>query len=191
MLAEEPISTGIFRGYALNAASVLVLGAMCFKNLTSGVMKKNKLSLAFVIFLSTGAAADDGGMVRCRGLTDAAARLACYDALPLPSVAVKSAPASVAVSPIAPQTPAQFGLESKAYKTELDSVQSRIVGRFEGWNAGSRIKLENGQVWQISDDTSRFLDLNNPKIVVRRGVLGAFYLEIEGTNHSPKVRRLQ
>ncbi len=154
-------------------------------------MRKNNLVFAFVIFFSAAVWADDGGMLRCRGLTDAATRLACYDALPLPSVAAKSLPAMAAVSPIAPQTPAQFGLESKAYKTELDSVESRIVGRFEGWSAGSRIKLENGQVWQINDDTSRFLDLNNPKIVVRRGVLGAFYLEIDGTNHSPKVRRVQ
>ncbi len=127
-------------------------------------------------------------MLRCRGLTDATARLACYDALPLPSVAVKAAPT---VAAIAPQTPAQFGLESKAYKSELDLIESRIVGRFEGWGAGSRIRLENGQVWQVSDDTSRYLDMNNPRIVVRRGALGAFYLEIDGTNHSPKVKRVQ
>jgi hypothetical protein len=154
-------------------------------------MRKNNLVLLFMICLGTAALADDGGMLRCRGLTDAAARLACYDALPLPSVAAKSAPAVNAVSPAAPQTPAQFGLESKAYKSELDLIESRIVGRFEGWSAGSRIKLANGQVWQVSDDTSRNLDMNNPKIVVRRGVLGAFYLEIEGTNHSPKVKRVQ
>ena len=151
-------------------------------------MKKNKLVLLFIIFFSAAASADDGGMLRCRGLTDASARLACYDALPLPSVAAKSAPA---VAAILPQTPAQFGLESKAYKAGLDSIESRIVGRFEGWNASSRIKFENGQVWQVSDDSSRFLDLNNPRIVVRRGALGAFYLEIDGTNHSPKVKRVQ
>jgi hypothetical protein len=151
-------------------------------------MRKNSIVLLFMTCFSAAALADDGGMLRCRGLTDAAARLACYDALPLPSVVAKSAPA---VAAIAPQTPAQFGLESKAYKSELDLIESRIVGRFEGWSAGSRIKLANGQVWQVSDDTSRYLDMNNPKVVVRRGVLGAFYLEIEGTNHSPKVKRVQ
>ena len=151
-------------------------------------MKKNNIVLLFMIFFSAAALADDGGMLRCRGLTDASARLVCYDALPLPSVAAKSAPA---VAAILPQTPAQFGLESKAYKAGLDSIESRIAGRFEGWNASSRIKFENGQVWQVSDDSSRFLDLNNPRIVVRRGALGAFYLEIDGTNHSPKVKRVQ
>lgn len=151
-------------------------------------MRKINAVLLPMIFFSAAALADDGAMFRCRGLAEAAARLACYDALPLPSVAVKAAPA---VAAIAPQTPAQFGLESKTAKTELGAIESRIVGRFEGWSAGSRIKFENGQVWQVSDDSSRYLDLNNPKIVVRRGALGVFYLEIDGTNHSPKVRRLQ
>lgn len=154
-------------------------------------MKKSGVILMFLMSLSVAALADDSAMLRCRGLTDATARLPCYDALPLPSVTAKSAPAVATVSPVAPQTPAQFGLERKAYKSELDLIESRIVGRFEGWSAGSRIKLENGQVWQVSDDTSRYLDLNNPKIVVRRGVLGVFYLEIDGTNHSPKIKRLQ
>lgn len=155
-------------------------------------MKKSDVILIFMMSFSATALADDGGFLRCRGLTDAAARLACYDALPLPSVAaIAVPPVAAAVSPVAPQTPAQFGLESKTYKAGLDSIESRIVGRFEGWNASSRIKLENGQVWQVSDDSSRFLDLNNPRIVVRRGALGAFYLEIDGTNHSPKVKRLQ
>lgn len=152
------------------------------------MMKKAGVILIFLMLFSAAASADDGGMLRCRGLTEAAARLACYDALPLPSVASKSTPA---IATIAPQTPAQFGLESKAYKSELDLIESRIVGRFEGWSAGSRIKLDNGQVWQVGDNTSRYLDMNNPKVVVRRGVLGAFYLEIEGTNHSPKVKRVQ
>ena len=151
-------------------------------------MRKSNIVLLFMICFSAAALADDGGMLRCRGLADAVARLACYDALPLPSVAAKT---TLSPGVIAPQTPVQFGLESKAYKTELDLIESRIVGKFEGWNAGSRIKLENGQVWQVSDDTSRFMDFNNPKVVVRRGALGVFYLEIDGTNHSPKVKRVQ
>ena len=154
-------------------------------------MKKSGVILMFLMSLSASALADDSAMLRCRGLTENTARLACYDALPLPSVAAKSAPAVATASPVAPQTPAQFGLESKAYKAGLDLIESRIAGRFEGWNAGLRIKLENGHVWQVSDDSSRYLDLNNPRIVVRRGALGAFYLEIDGTNHSPKVKRLQ
>jgi hypothetical protein len=155
-------------------------------------MKKIMKLLSVVFILPTLVWAQDASMLRCRAITEATARLACYDAVELPStIANGSAQKSAAALPTPPQTPAQFGLERQAYKTELDSVESRIVGRFEGWSAGSRIKLENGQVWQISDDTSRFLDANNPKVVVRRGALGAFYLEIEGTNHSPKVRRVQ
>jgi hypothetical protein len=164
------------------------LGHRDKQNRLDEMMKKNAAVFSFFMLVCGLALADDGGLLRCRALTEAAARLACYDALPLPQVAAKSTPAAPV---IAPQTPAQFGLESKAAKTELGAIESRIVGRFEGWSAGSRIKFENGQVWQVSDDSSRYLDLNNPKIVVRRGALGAFYLEIDGTNHSPKVKRLQ
>ena len=38
---------------------------------------------------------------------------------------------------------------------------------------------------------SRYLTLNDPKVRIRRGALGAFYLEFEKVNHSPRVRRVQ
>jgi hypothetical protein len=46
-------------------------------------------------------------------------------------------------------------------------------------------------VWRIADDSKGALWVENPKVRVRRGALGAFYLEIEGTNRSPRVQRLQ
>ena len=33
--------------------------------------------------------------------------------------------------------------------------------------------------------------LKDPKVRVRRGALGTFVLEIEGTNNAPKVRRVE
>jgi len=46
-------------------------------------------------------------------------------------------------------------------------------------------------VWQISGGSPRAHDIDNPKVTIRRGTLGAFYLKIEGTNSSPRVKRLQ
>lgn len=89
------------------------------------------------------------------------------------------------------QTPDQFGMERQGFKRELEAIDSHIDGRFDGWGPKDKIQLANGQIWQISDDSRRVLDFMNPKIRVRRGALGAFYLEIEGTNHSPRVRRVQ
>jgi len=129
--------------------------------------------------------ATDDSLRRCRLLSDANARLACYDAIALPAPGSARAPAP------AKETPAQFGLVGTQRQVSLDAVESRIPGNFEGWNARSRIALENGQVWQIDDDSRAILELRNPKARVRKGALGAFYLEIEGTNRSPRVKRVQ
>lgn len=135
-----------------------------------------------LLLISTSVLADDAGFSRCRGLSDATARLACYDALPVGEVKAQAAPR---------QTPEQFGLDQKGYKSELESIESHIPGHFEGWEPRTRIRLANGQIWQISDDSRRILEFRDPKVSVRRGALGAFYLEIEGTNISPRVKRLQ
>ena len=129
--------------------------------------------------------ATDDTLRRCRLLSDANARLACYDAIALP------APGSARTPAPAKETPAQFGLVGTQRQVSLDAVESRIPGNFEGWNARSRITLENGQVWQIDDDSRAILELKNPKARVRKGALGAFYLEVEGTNRSPRVKRVQ
>lgn len=135
------------------------------------------------------AVAQDSALQRCRALTEAAPRLACYDAIPLPA-AGSAAAANPAAAPR--QTPQQFGLEvQQAAKTQLDAIETTISGRFYGWGPGERIELANGQVWQISDDSRGVLDVLNPKVRVRRGALGAFFLEFEGSNRSPKVRRVQ
>ena len=129
--------------------------------------------------------ATEDDLRRCRALTDGTARLACYDAIALPAPGSARAPAP------AKETPAQFGLVGTQRQVSLDAVESRIPGNFEGWNARSRITLENGQVWQIDDDSRAILELKNPKARVRKGALGAFYLEVDGTNRSPRVKRVQ
>ena len=74
---------------------------------------------------------------------------------------------------------------------ELAAIESHIPGVFEGWRPNERIRLANGQVWQIADDSKSLIQRQSPKVTVRRGALGAFYLDIEGDNSSPRVRRVQ
>jgi len=138
----------------------------------------------FLLLLISGAAlADDAALLRCRDIADASKRLACYDAVPVGAArAVQSQPQP---------SPEQFGIERRTSKTELDAIESHIPGHFEGWDARTRIKLANGQVWQIADDSSRYLYVDNPKVTIRRGALGAFYLDVEGSRGSVRVRRVQ
>ena len=153
------------------------------------------------LLVSAPAWADDAGLKRCRGMADATARLACYDALPLGG---EAAPASARTSPVPVPPPAapaapparalegRFGLEYQAAAAaQLDSIQSQIPGLFEGWRPNERIRLANGQVWQVADESTSLLQRRDPKVTVRRGALGAFYLDIDGDNRSPRVRRVQ
>ena len=145
------------------------------------------VTLVALTLMPAAALAAGDALRRCRALTDSVARLSCYDAIPLGAATANAA------RPSAPpkETPAQFGLTGTQRQVSLDAVESRIAGNFEGWSARSRIRLENGQVWQIDDDSRAMLDLKNPKARVRRGALGAFYLEVEGTNRSPRVKRVE
>jgi len=161
-------------------------------------------ALVLLLLVSGAALADDADLLRCRSIKDPAARLSCYDALVVPASGAKAAaPAPTrgtpAGQPAAPapgqapavQTPQQFGLEYKSQPAALESIESTIPGRFDGWGPNANIRLANGQVWQVIDDSSGVHWIENPKVRIRRGALGAFYLEIEGTNRSPRVRRLQ
>jgi len=144
--------------------------------------------------------ADDSGLLRCRGLSDPAARLACYDALvpasapPPSSRAQAPAPAPTSTPVPAPKPGVQserFGLQTPPAET-VQAVDSHIVGEFRGWESGGRIKLANGQVWEVADGSRGALaPVVDPKVRIRRGVLGSFYLEIEGLNRSPRVKRVE
>jgi len=135
----------------------------------------------------------------CRAITDTTKRLACYDALPLPAAnapAAAPAGAAPATTAAAPATtapdPAKFGLEAKAARSSsVDSIDSTIDGKFDGWGPKDRIKLTNGQVWQITDDSTAVMNVTNPKVTVRRGTLGAFYLEFEKSNRTARVKRVE
>ena len=154
-------------------------------------------------------AVDDAAVQRCRVMTDNAQRLACYDGLPIaapstPRAPVAPAPASTPAKPApaaaapaaapaaaSPSLLSRFGFENRAQPDELPTVETHIPGRFEGWGPKSAIALANGQVWQVIDDSARTAYKDNPKVTVRRGSLGSFFLDIEGVNPSPRVRRIQ
>jgi hypothetical protein len=166
--------------------------------------------------------ADDEALRRCRGLADAGARLACYDALPLAAAVTRAAtpqaPAAAAVPAVPappartmaaiaplPDTPAPprpaplaadpaaaaaaFGLDRA--RTELAELASTIPGTFEGWGPRTRIRLANGQVWQVSDDSVGEYYLNSPRVTIRRAPLGGYVMEIEGARRMAKVRRVE
>ncbi len=148
------------------------------------------------------AAVDDGALRQCRALADVAARVACYDAIPLgqPAAAVPAAQraAEQAAQQAARQADARqraidsFGIPGGVRKeTRVDSYDTHIAGRFDGWEGGQVIRLANGQAWRVVDGSVDTLDLKDPKVTVRGGLSGAVFLDIDGANRAPRVQRVQ
>ncbi len=170
------------------------------------------LTLLSLALASLPALAQDG-LQRCRALSDSTARLACYD--PLADAARAGAAPVTPVTPVTPAAPAAtaarppvaadsaaaaapartaeaaFGLPESRRPDAVDAVHSTVGPRFSGWGPNSRIRLANGQVWQVTDGTSVELPEGPRKVSVKRGALGSYYLDFEGLNTSPRVRRVE
>lgn len=73
------------------------------------------------------------------------------------------------------------------------AIVSRITGEFRGWRKqGDRFVLENGQIWEITDFTSKFVvRLQDPTVRIEPGVFSAWYLRVEGYNATVKVKRIK
>ena len=163
--------------------------------------RSNKLIVAALLAAGGAAQAAPGDtLATCRAIKDSAARLACYDGLPLAAPAPAPPPPAAAQGPAAPapagsataqSEASRFGLPATKGPAPVETMESRIDGHFEGWYPGSRIQLANGSVWQVTDNSSRFANLDNPRVTVRRGALGSFFLDIDGVNPAPRVRRIQ
>ena len=147
---------------------------------------------AFVLlFLVSGAAlADDTAMRACRAQADTTARLACYDRIELGTIA--------AAMPVAPALSPQesFGLPAspmavRAAPQQIESIDSTVLGNFEGWGPNTRFKLANGQTWRIADGSEAVLPpSSSQKVKITRNFLGTLFMQVEGSNQSPKVRRV-
>ena len=73
-----------------------------------------------------------------------------------------------------------------------DPIESSIAGEFSGFAKGKRYTLENGQVWQQTDD-ARLAGIRrtDPKVSIKPGLMGVWYLRIDGFNTSAKVQRIE
>lgn len=73
-----------------------------------------------------------------------------------------------------------------------DRVQSRLMGSFRGWSGNTVFRLENGQVWQQTGGGELAgVNLESPSVTIEKGMLGAWYLRVEGYNSRAKVKRVE
>ena len=72
-------------------------------------------------------------------------------------------------------------------------IITSITGEFRGWSgAGTRFVLDNGQVWETTDSSTRLsVKLTNPEVTIEPGILDSWYLRVAGYNTRAKVKRIK
>jgi len=86
----------------------------------------------------------------------------------------------------------RFGNERIAQvEDETDQITSRILGEFKGWSGYTKFQLENGQIWQQSNEGLLIVRINNPTVIIKKSFFGTYNLNVEGVNSTVKVRRIQ
>ena len=86
----------------------------------------------------------------------------------------------------------RFGNERIAQvEDETDQITSRILGEFKGWSGYTKFQLENGQIWQQSNEGLLIVRINNPTVIIKKSFFGTNNLNEEGVNSTVKVRRIQ
>jgi hypothetical protein len=146
-------------------------------------MKTIPFLLLFAGIAGAAHAADDAAVLKCRTLSDTARRLACYDAMPLGLAPAASPEQGFGLRPV---------VKKKQQDTEPASIRSSVAGRFDGWSPGTVFTLANGQAWKVTDDTDAVLPvMQNPKVEITRGMLGAYFLQVEGHSNSARVARVK
>ncbi len=73
-----------------------------------------------------------------------------------------------------------------------EPIQSTISGKFNGFGKGRSFVLDNGQQWEQTDDTKLSgVSGQAAKVKITPGVMGAWYMQIEGFNTRAKVKRVK
>jgi len=112
---------------------------------------------------------------------EAAAKAAALAAAPTPTPA-----------PAASAAPRAGWLSKVTLKpgtaVEYETVETALVGDFSGWSVGTLFTLSNGQRWRVVNGSYVAPKDSTPrKVRIVPGVLGSFFLEIEGIRSRPKV----
>ena len=134
----------------------------------------------------------------CAEVTDADARLACFDELAervqREGPAAEPAPAVAAEKPEEASLPehlggADFEEQTENYKTEHQGTVTECKkGRDERWY----FVFSNGQVWKQSNkERRRFKDCNFPATISRDGFGYKMKIEVQGKEQTVRVSRVK
>ena len=101
------------------------------------------------------------------------------------------------VNEIIPAGENRFGADEQIQRNvdrirpEPKELVSRIAGPFDGWDGDTVFYLENGQVWKQTQRDKFAVRLEDPVVTIEKGLLGAYFLSVEGFGSRVKVKRLK
>lgn len=73
-----------------------------------------------------------------------------------------------------------------------DPIQAGLEGEFRGFAKGRQYTLDNGQVWEQTDNASvSSVRKQAPRVRITPGLMNVWYLQIEGLNTRAKVQRIK
>lgn len=73
----------------------------------------------------------------------------------------------------------------------VNAIASTLVGDLRGWSRGTEITLANGQRWRVTEgEYTSMKRISNANVVITPGLIGAWYLSVEGHMPKPKVTRI-
>lgn len=73
-----------------------------------------------------------------------------------------------------------------------EALESKLATEFRGWRSNTVFTLENGQRWRV-DGTDEYVARPQPapRVRIKPGALGAYWMEIEGVRPRVKVKPAQ
>ncbi|HEL2978122.1 TPA: hypothetical protein UMB92_000944 [Stenotrophomonas maltophilia] len=71
-----------------------------------------------------------------------------------------------------------------------EPIVGTLQGEFRGFGKGRIYVLDNGQEWEQTDaSTLAGVRKQSPSVSIKPGVMGVWYMKVDGVNTQPKVRR--
>lgn len=159
------------------------------------------LALTSLVPILPAHAAGTDDVIKCLGIVDATARLACYDrtvgALRQLAPATPQAQAAPQAPSVAPPVPREqtFGSEriarapdagapeeAESITAKLKEVKQLTIDRYS-------FTLDNGQVWSMVVARSVPNAKEGKKVQIEKGLFGSYSMTIDGVTGIIKVRR--
>ncbi len=109
------------------------------------------------------------------------------------AVATITKPAKMPAKATTANLAANFGLEHIKSKEvrQFDKVEFVVKSAKRSLRKKWQLTLENGQVWHATELVSGIKFKQGDVVVIRRGVLNAFYIKKKGSKRSVRVKRIK